>query len=166
MDDAYLKEPGPRAEGVLEDDHNTGVSTPLSPSADAAAAASPGPVTPVLYVSPTSGQLSPGEESRVRLTFTPNRAGVLTFTLPVWLARVPERGTRPYLTLCVKVRRWGGGCFEHLTCREKSLFIVQLQFIVPTARPYLPYRGVTNRGHTGNSSGVQFFRFTTKIAQQ
>ncbi len=115
IDDAYLKEPGPRAEGVADaaDTGNPGVSAaaPVLRADAAAAAASPGPVTPVLYVSPTSGQLSPGEESRIRLTFTPNRAGVLTFALPVWLARVPERGTRPYLTLHVKVkqgRRAGG----------------------------------------------------------
>ena len=111
MDDAYLREPGPRAEGVAETDAgNPGVSAapPLPADADAAAASTgPGPATPVLYVSPTSGQLSPGEESRIRLTFTPNRAGVLMFALPVWLARVPERGTRPYLTLHVKVKKAG-----------------------------------------------------------
>lgn len=107
MDDAFLKEPGPRAEGVPEGDgRNPGISAPPPPPVDAAAAASSsGPVTPVLYVSPTSGQLSPGEESRIRLTFTPNRSGVLTFALPVWLARVPSRDTRPYLTLSVKVTK-------------------------------------------------------------
>lgn len=106
LDDAYLKEPEPRAEGLPERDAGapgTSVSPPPPGDPDGIGASSSGPVTPVLYVSPTSGQLSPGEESRIRLTFTPNRAGVLTFALPVWLARVPERGTRPYLTLQVKV---------------------------------------------------------------
>lgn len=107
IDDAYLKEPGPRAEGFPEGDAGVpgnSVSPPPPGDPDGIGASSSGPVTPVLYVSPTSGQLSPGEESRIRLTFTPNRAGVLTFALPVWLARVPERGTRPYLTLHVKVK--------------------------------------------------------------
>lgn len=107
IDDAYLKEPGPRAEGILEGGAGVpGVSVPPPPPGDpdGIGASSSGPVTQVLYVSPTSGQLSPGEESRIRLTFTPNRAGVLSFALPVWLARVPERETRPYLTLHVKVK--------------------------------------------------------------
>ena len=111
MDDAYLKEPGPRAEGIPEREAGSpGVSASPPPPGDpdGIGASSSGPVTPVLYVSPTSGQLSPGEESRIRLTFTPNRAGVLTFALPVWLARVPERGTRPYLTLYVKVKADNG----------------------------------------------------------
>ncbi|CAM9417792.1 unnamed protein product, partial [Hapterophycus canaliculatus] len=70
-----------------------------------------GPATPVLYVSPTSGQLSPGEESRIRLTFTPSRSGTMAFALPVWLARVPETDSRPYLTLSVK----GFGVYPCLT---------------------------------------------------
>lgn len=96
MDDAYLREAGARAEGIA----CAGTVGPPDPSENAA---STGPVTPALYVSPTSGQLSPGEESRVRLTFTPKRAGVLSFELPVWLAREPATGTRPYLTLHVRV---------------------------------------------------------------
>lgn len=109
MDDAFLKEPGPRAEGVPDGyGRNPGMSAQPPPAAEAASSSS-GPVTPVLYVSPTSGQLSPGEESRIRLTFTPNRSGVLTFALPVWLTRVPDRGTRPYLSLSVKVTNTAGG---------------------------------------------------------
>lgn len=96
LDDAYLKEPGPRAEGLA----GAEVAYPSPPPDDETSA---GPVTPTLYVSPTTGQLSPGEESRIRLTFTPKRAGVLSFALPVWLAREPAKGSRPYLTLQVKV---------------------------------------------------------------
>lgn len=96
LDDAFLKGPGARAEGIADED----VDCPLD-SPDASVASDP--VTPALYVSPTSGQLSPGEESRIRLTFTPKRAGALSFALPVWLARVPAKEKRPYLTLVVKV---------------------------------------------------------------
>lgn len=98
LDDAFLKGTGPRAEGV-PDDEGADDFRPDSPDSLVGS----DPVTPALYVSPTSGQLSPGEESRIRLTFTPKRAGALTFALPVWLARVPAKDTRPYLTLMVKV---------------------------------------------------------------
>lgn len=115
MDDAYLREAGARAEGVAD----AGDPGPTDPSENAASA---GPVTPALYVSPTSGQLSAGEESRVRLTFTPKRAGALEFELPVWLAREPVKGTRPYLTLYVRVRtrfrRERGGKRAFLRCRK------------------------------------------------
>lgn len=104
MEDAHLKEPGPRAEGIADGDiRNAGIAALPHPVDAAAVVASSGPATPVLYVSPTSGQLSPGEESRIRLTFSPSRSGTMAFALPVWLARVPETGTRPYLTLSVKV---------------------------------------------------------------
>lgn len=96
LDDAFLHEPGPRAEGVIEQ------GAPVIPH-HSGADASTGPVTPALFVSPTSGQLSPGEESRIRLTFTPKRAGTLSFALPIWLAREPVEGIRPYMTLRVQV---------------------------------------------------------------
>lgn len=97
MDDGYLRGTGPEADGV----EGAGMSVPPPPPSDAEPA---GPVTPALYVSPTEGNLAPGEEARIRLTFTPKRAGVLSFALPVWLAsKLPKRGTRPYLTLNVHV---------------------------------------------------------------
>lgn len=100
MDDAYLRETGPEAEGIV----GAGMATP--PAAHDINVSTDVPVTPALYVSPTGGRLGPGEECRLRLTFTPKRAGVLSFSLPVWLAdRVPEPRTRPYLKLRVHVSR-------------------------------------------------------------
>lgn len=113
MDDAFLREPGPKAEGITD----TGAGCLPHPPEPAA---STDPVTPALYVSPTSGQLSPGEESRIRLTFTPKRAGVLSFALPVWLARMPAKGTRPYLTLNVKVNSWFCFCWRVSAVDEKK----------------------------------------------
>lgn len=101
IDDSSI-ELGPDSEGVAR-----ASAANLSLPADDATAA--GRFTPTLYVSPTSGQLSPWEESRVRLTFTPKRTGLLSFALPVWLERVPSKKTRPYLTLRVQVNVvWGG----------------------------------------------------------
>lgn len=97
IDDAFLREPGPRAEGIVGTED---VLTPSPPDMTTSTV----PVTPALYVSPTSGQLNPGEESRIRLTFTPKRAGALSFALPVSLTRVPVKGARPYLKLRVQVR--------------------------------------------------------------
>ena len=96
IDDAFLQGTGARAEGIDAEEADCHPDSPDD-------SASSDPVTPALYVSPTSGQLSPGEDSRIRLTFTPKRVGALSFALPVWLARVPAKETRPYLTLLVKV---------------------------------------------------------------
>lgn len=104
IDDTHLREPGPRAEGII-DGGEVSYPRPL----DVSQSTSPAPL--VLYVSPTEGQLSPGEETRVRLTFTPKRAGYSSFSLPVWLApRVPPPGTRPYLSLNVRVSRLVVAC--------------------------------------------------------
>lgn len=97
VDDSFLRESGPRAEGILP---GAEVSSLHLPDEKASTA----PTTRALYVSPTEGQLSPGEEARVRLTFTPKRAGALSFSLPIWLtSRVPPPGSRPYMTLHVRV---------------------------------------------------------------
>ncbi|CAM9172605.1 unnamed protein product [Choristocarpus tenellus] len=68
--------------------------------------------TPIFYISPTSGELSPGEETRLRVTFTPKSDRDYTFQLPVWLSqRQPPEGTRPYLTLEVQ----GFGVYPRLS---------------------------------------------------
>lgn len=122
LDDAFLKGTGTRAEGVA--DQEEGDDPPDSPEASAAS----DPVTPALYVSPTSGQLSPGEESRIRLTFTPKRAGALSFALPVWLAREPERDTRPYMTLLVKVTPFTEE--DTYSIHNQTCLVLTVEFIV------------------------------------
>eukprot|EP00903_Cladosiphon_okamuranus_P009303 g8875.t1 len=159
VDDAYLKEPGPRAEGLPEGDAGApGTSiSPLPPGdPDVIGASSSGPVTPVLYVSPTSGQLSPGEESRIRLTFTPNRAGVLTFALPVWLARVPERGTRPYLTLQVK----GFGVFPCLTFTHSPVELPVVPLSVTSRAVFM----VENNGFSDMELGAGAERIPVELS--
>ncbi|CAM9334154.1 unnamed protein product [Discosporangium mesarthrocarpum] len=97
--------------------------------------------TPTFYVSPTSGELSPGEETRVRVTFTPKSDRDYTFHLPVWLARrLPSKGTRPYLKLTLQ----GFGVYPRLSFSHTEV-------VMPVVPLHLTSRAtfhVINRGFT------------------
>lgn len=143
MDDSFLRESGPRAEGILP---SAEVSSLHLPDEKASTA----PTTRALYVSPTEGQLSPGEEARVRLTFTPKRAGSLSFSLPVWLtSRVPPPGSRPYMTLHVRVSG-GEACVR--TCAH---FFSSPKAVVESLTSTMSYLRVKARGERFDEAGYR-----------